>query len=114
MRVKLKIRANESKVKSPTLAKNRTARMGHPKAFFGIKARPPALAKNRTTRMSHPKAFFGIEARPPAFVLTKDWARVMAERRYYGLLAPRYPNSAFKLNFFCERSGDPLPLVMGV
>ena len=38
----------------------------------------------------------------------------MAERRYYGLLAPRYPNSAFKLNFFCERSGDLLPLVMGV
>jgi len=27
---------------SPTLAKNRLARMGHPKASFGIKARPPA------------------------------------------------------------------------
>jgi len=28
--------------KDPTLAKNKRPRMGHPKAFFGIKARPPA------------------------------------------------------------------------
>jgi hypothetical protein len=28
--------------KDPTLAKNKRARMGHPEAFFGIKARPPA------------------------------------------------------------------------
>jgi hypothetical protein len=28
-------------------AKNKRARMGHPKAFFGIKARPPALARGR-------------------------------------------------------------------
>jgi hypothetical protein len=27
---------------APTLAKNKPARMGHPKALFGIKARPPA------------------------------------------------------------------------
>ncbi len=27
----------------------------------------------------------------------------MAERRYYGPLAPRYPNLAFKLNSFWER-----------
>jgi hypothetical protein len=40
--------AKERKVKSPTLAKNRTARVGHPKAFFGIKARPAAM--NRLTQ----------------------------------------------------------------
>jgi hypothetical protein len=31
----------KEKEKDPTLAKNKRARMGHPKAFFGIKARRP-------------------------------------------------------------------------
>jgi len=49
MVVKLKIRGKRKKVKSPTLAKNRTARVGHPEAFYRIEGRPPA----------------GIKARPP-------------------------------------------------
>jgi hypothetical protein len=37
-----KIEIRKGQENDPTLAK--PARMGHPKAFFGIKARPPARA----------------------------------------------------------------------